>query len=104
MQRPTFELSTDTLSIRGDLTSPLEVQFDIETQALMESARKYGLKDVTIDICEVTAMGSQYIGALAAVAADMRKCDGELTVRAKGKVAELLRQCGLDRLMQLAID
>ncbi len=104
MQRPTYELSTDTLTIKGDLTSPLDVQFDIETQALIESARKHGLKDVFIDVREVAAMASQYIGALAAVAADMKKCDGELTVRAKGHVAEILRQCGLDRLMQLAIE
>ncbi len=104
MERPTYELSTGTLTIKGDLTSPLEVQFDIETQALLESARKHGLKDISIDIRGVSAMASQYIGALAAVAADVRKCDGELTVHAKGKVAEVLRQCGLDRLLQLAID
>lgn len=102
--QPTYELSTGTLSIKGDMNSPLDVQFDIETQALIESAKKYGLTDISIDIREVTGMASQYIGALAAVAADIKKRDGELTVHAKGKVAELLRQCGLDRLMQLAID
>ena len=104
MPEVTYELSTDTLSIGGSLDRPLDIQFDIETQALVDSARKHQLKDVSIDVRKVTYMGSQYIGALAAVAAELKKDDGTLTVRAKGQVAELIRQCGLDRLMQLVIE
>ncbi len=104
MDQPAYELSVDKLIIKGDLSWPLEVQFDIEAQALVESAKKHGIKDVSIDVREVTAMASQYLGALAAVAADMQKHEGTLTVRAKGNVAEVLQQCGLDRLVQLVIE
>ena len=104
MPQATYKLSDDTLSIKGDLNQPLDIQFDIETQALIESARKRGLKDIFIDVRAVTAMGSQYIGALSAVAAEMKRHGGTLTVRAKGKVGELLCQCGLDRLMMLVVE
>jgi anti-anti-sigma regulatory factor len=104
MPRTKYKLSEDTLSIKGDLNAPLDIQFDIETRALIDSARERGAMDLFIDLNEVAAMGSQYIGALAAVAAEAGKYEGSLTVRAKGKVAELLKQCGLDHLMQLVIE
>ena len=104
MSQVRYELSTDTLSIEGDLSEPLDIQFDIETEALIESAREHGLRDIFIDVRGLTGMGSQYIGALAAVAAEMKRHDGTLTVRAKDKVGELLCQCGLDRLMLLVVE
>lgn len=104
MPRTKYQLSEGTLAVKGDLSAPLDIQFDIETRALLDSAKERGLADIFIDLNEVAAMGSQYIGALAAVAAEAGKYDGTLTVRAKGKVAELLKQCGLDRLMQLVIE
>ncbi len=104
MPRTKYELSGGTLAIEGDLSWPLDIEFDIETRALIDSAKELGLTDVTIDVRAVTAMGSQYIGALAAVAAELKKQDGTLTIQAKGPVAELLRQCGLDRLVQLVIE
>jgi anti-anti-sigma regulatory factor len=104
MPRTKYKLSEDTLAVKGDLNAPLDVQFDIETRALLDSAKERGSTDLFIDLSEVTIMGSQYVGALAAVAAEAGKNDGTLTVRARGKAAELLKQCGLDRLMQLIIE
>ena len=104
MTQATYTLSADTLVIKGDLNLPLDIQFDLETEALLESARKHGLKDIFIDVREVNYMGSQYIGALAAVAAEMKKMDGTLTVRARGKVGQLLCDTGLDRLMMLVVE
>ena len=101
MPKVTYQLSHDTLTVSGDLNWPLEIRFDIETQALVDSVIRLGLTDVAIDLLEVTAMGSQYIGALAAVAAALSNRGATLTIRAKGQVAGLLQQCGLDRLMQL---
>ncbi len=101
MPRTKYKLLEDTLAIKGDLSAPLDIQFDIETRALIDLAKEGGLADISIDLNEVSAMASQYIGALAAVAAEAGKYDGTLTVKAKGKVAELLKQCGLDRMMQL---
>ncbi len=104
MPRTKYNLSEDTLTIKGDLDAPLDIQFDIETRALLDTAEEHGSKDLFIDLNEVTIMGSQYIGALAAVAAEAGKHDGTLTIRASGKAAELLKQCGLDRMMQLIIE
>ncbi len=104
MDFASFTRKDDELRISGSLMWPLDVKFDIEASALLEYAAKRGLRDVTIDVRDVTAMGSQYIGALAAIAADMKRHGGGLTIRAKGKVAELLKQCGLDRLMALDLE
>jgi hypothetical protein len=49
-------------------------------------------------------MASQYIGALAAVAAEVKSLGGALSVRAKDHVADLLQQCGLDRILTLEIE
>lgn len=103
MDAPNFTRRGDELWISGSLMQPLDMKFDIEANALLQNAYKKSLMEVTIDVCGVTEMGSQYIGALAAVAADMKKHGGGLTVRAKGKVAELLKQCGLHRLMKLEL-
>ncbi len=99
-----FQRVGNVLTISGDLMWPLDVKFDIETSLLLKEAAEDGLNEVTIDVCDVTAMGSQYIGALAAVASELRKRDGGLTVKARGKVAGLLTQCGLSRLMKLALE
>lgn len=104
MEFPNFRRDGETLSISGSLTFPLDMKFDIETGELVRDAAGKGLKDVTIDIRNVEAMGSQYLGALAAVAADMKKHGGGLTVRAKGSVADLIRQVGLDRVLVLDIE
>ena len=104
MELTNYQRKGDTLVVRGSLTSPLDMEFDLETRALLDAAAASGLKDVTIDVRGVDAMMSQYIGALAALAADMKKRGGGLTVKAKGMVAELLKQCGLDQLMALDLE
>ena len=104
MELTTYRRQGDTLVVQGSLTSPIDMKFDLETRALLDAAEAGGLKDVTIDVRGVGAMVSQYIEALAAVAADMKKHGGGLTVRATGEVAELLRQCGLDQVMALDLE
>jgi len=104
MDIASYRRSGALLQISGKLVWPLEVEFDLHTRALLDEAARRGLKEIAIDVTGLEAMGSQYIGALAAVAAEMKKLGGTLTVRATGRVADLLRQCGLDRVMSLEIE
>ncbi len=101
MEIANYERKGTTLRIWGSLMWPLDMQFDIESNAMLEEAKKRGVKDVVIEVTDVDAMGSQYLGALAAVAAEMKRREGGLTVKAKGRVAELVRQVGLERLVTL---
>jgi len=101
MEFANFHRDGDRLRIWGNLNWPLDVKFDIETSALLAEAAEKGLTDVTIDVRDVDSMGSQYLGALAAVAADMKKRGGGLTVRARGNIAELIKQVGLHRVLTL---
>jgi len=101
MEFANFHRDGDKLRIWGNLNWPLDVKFDIETSALLAGAAEKGLTDVTIDVRDVESMGSQYLGALAAVAADMKKRGGGLTVRARGSIAELIKQVGLHRVLTL---
>lgn len=101
MEFANFQRDGDRLRIWGNLNWPLDVKFDIETSALLAEAAEKGLTDVTIDVRDVSSMGSQYLGALAAVAADMKKRGGGLTVRARGNIAELIKQVGLHRVLTL---
>ena len=101
MEFANFHRVGDKLRIWGNLSWPLDVKFDIETGALLAEAAAKGLTEVTIDVRDVEYMGSQYLGALAAVAGDMKKRGGELTVRARGKIAALIREVGLHRVLTL---
>ena len=101
MEFASFHREGDRLRIWGNLNWPLDVKFDIETSALLADAAEKGLKDVTIDVRDVESMGSQYLGALAAVAGDMKKRGGGLTVRARGKIANLIKEVGLHRVLTL---
>ncbi len=101
MEFANFHRDGDRLRIWGNLNWPLDVKFDIETSALLAEAAEKGLTDVTIDVRDVDSMGSQYLGALAAVAAGMKKQGGGLTVRARGNIAELIKQVGLHRVLTL---
>jgi anti-anti-sigma factor len=101
MEFANFHREGDKLRIWGNLNWPLDVKFDIETSALLAEAAQKGLTDVTIDVRDVESMGSQYLGALAAVAADMKKRGGALTVLARGKIAKLITDVGLHRVLML---
>jgi len=104
MEFANFHREGDKLRIWGNLNWPLDIKFDIETSALLAEAEAKGLKDVMIDVRDVESMGSQYLGALAAVAGDMKKRGGGLTVRARGKVAKLITEVGLHRVLTLETD
>ncbi len=101
MEFANFHRDGDRLRIWGNLNWPLDVKFDIETSALLAEAAEKGFTDVTIDVRDVESMGSQYLGALAAVAADMKRRGGGLTVQARGKIAKLITEVGLHRVMTL---
>lgn len=103
METAVYRRSGALLQIAGKLIWPVDVEFDIHTRELLDEAHRRNLKEIVIDVTGLEAMGSQYIGALAAVAAEMKKFGGSLIVRATGHVAELLTQCGLDRIMTLEI-
>ena len=49
-------------------------------------------------------MVSQYVGALAAAAAEIKKLGGVVTVRASGRVADVLRECGIGKVAVLEFD
>ena len=100
-EEPQFRLEGNTLYVSGDLRSPIEMQFDIMTQELLESTEE---TEVVIDLNEVTGMNSMYLGALAAVAASARDQKRDLLVKAREKVGNLIMQCGFDRIMTLQIE
>jgi anti-anti-sigma factor len=79
------------------------VEFDIHTKSILEQVERTKSKELCIDVVNVKFMGSQYLGALAAVAGEARRLGAALTVKAAGRVGQVLRQAGLDRVMGLEI-
>ena len=104
MDEAVYEARGDTLFVRGTLNWPLDVRFDIETRNHVEAARKRGAKEIVLDLTGVTYMGSQYLGAISALGGEVRRHGGNLVVRAKGKVADTLRQVGLHRVLVLDLE
>jgi len=104
MPSASYERSGYELRVIGSLDAPIDVEFDLQTRALVDEAQAAGVLDITIDLRDLEYIGSQYIGALAAVSSDMKKHDGELTVRAKEHIADLILQCGLDRVLSLVVE
>lgn len=104
MQLAVFRRQNSTLIIEGDLTWPLDMRFDLEVSALLQDVHAAGLNDVTIDLRGVVAISSQYIGALAAVAAELKKNGGTLNVMASSRISNVLQNTGLDRLVALFIE
>jgi anti-anti-sigma factor len=103
MQGATYESLGNTLKIHGNLDWPLDLEFDIQTKSFLEEAKKAAYEDIRIDVTKVEFMGSQYLGAMAAVAAVVKSMGATLTVIATGKVGELLHQIGLHRVMKLEL-
>lgn len=83
---------------RGILTAPIDLDFDLMTQELLESTKE---AEIVIDLCGVLAMNSMYLGAIAAVAAEARREKRELLVRARKKVGKVMLQCGFHRILKL---
>jgi anti-anti-sigma factor len=96
-----FRREGNLLRIWGDLDQPMDVRFDIEARALLDEARAGGKKDLVIDLRGLSCMGSQYIGALTAIFAEARRMGATLTVKAKARVADVLQQCGLERVLNI---
>jgi len=103
MQGATYETVGNTLKIIGNLDWPLDLEFDIQTKTFLEEAKKAGYEEIRFDVTKVGFMGSQYLGAMAAVAAVVKGMGANLTVVATGKVGELLHQIGLHRVMKLEL-
>jgi anti-anti-sigma regulatory factor len=92
-----FKISGNVLTIAKDLTSPLDMEFDISCRQLLDSNHK----DLVIDMVRVTRIVSQYLGALAMAAAEARKQGRTLTIRAGAAVYDVIKQVGFDQLMKL---
>jgi len=108
MERPLMDLATyeqigNTLIISGHLDWPLDVEFDLHTKAFIEEVKKAQWEDVRIDVSGVDYMGSQYLGALAAIASVITSLGGKLTVKAAGQVAQTIHNVGLHRIMDLEV-
>ena len=92
-----IEHEDNVLIVRKDLDSPLDMEFDIACRKLLDTEAK----DLVIDMTRVKRIISQYLGALAVVAAESRESDRTLTIRARKVVAQVIRQVGFDQLMNL---
>lgn len=99
-----YHRAGDVLKISGSLDQVLDAQFDIEMRALLDDAAAQGVKDVVVDLRSLTTIRSQYLGALASVASEMRKQEGGLTVLARGRIAGLIQEFGLGRIVNLDIE
>ena len=92
-----FKQADNVLVIKKDLTSPLDVEFDIACRKLLDSDHH----EIVIDLSRVKRIISQYLGALAMAAAEARRSKRTLTVRATGTVLDVIKQVGFDQLMNL---
>ena len=99
-----YSLRENELRISGSLTWPLDVRFDIEMRALLDALKERGVGEVVVDVRDVATMASQFVGALVAVAGEARNLGGGLTVRAQGRVADVLRECGIDKVVALEVE
>lgn len=90
-------MEANVLFIHEDLTSPLDVEFDIACRELLESDHR----ELIIDLTRVKRIISQYLGALAMAASEARRTGRILTIRAGGAVYDVIRQVGFDQLMNL---
>ena len=99
-----YSLHGNELRISGSLDSPLDIRFDIEMRALVDALTERGVAEVVVDIRDVPTIVSQYVGALAAAAAEIKRLGGVVTVRASGRVADVLRECGIGKVALLEVD
>ena len=94
-----YEVDGDTLTVRGDLTGVIDMEFDVFASELLGAEADV----LTIDLMGVVTMGSAHIGILAAFAQKVHEQGRRLRVIATGNVAEQLKETGLDQLLELAI-
>jgi len=99
-----YHRAGDVLQISGGLDELIDARFDIEIKALLDDAATQGLERVVVDLRDLTSIGSQYFGALSNVAAQLKKHQCSLAVRARGRVGELLEELGLGKAASLEIE
>ena len=94
-----YEVDGDTLTVHGDLTGVIDMEFDVSASELL----KAGADVLTIDLMGVMIMGSTHIGILSAFAKKVHEQGRRLRVVATGSVAKQLKECGLDQMLELAV-
>ena len=104
MGQAAYELAGSTLAIRGELLFPVDAEFFTCANALVKDAKRRGVMSPCVDLRKVPYMASQYIGVLAAMAGEIASKEGRLTVNAKGQVAKVLVECGLNHVLTLVIE
>ncbi len=104
MPGTTYERKVGELRVVGSLSLPIDMEFDVNTRALVDEAIEKGVYQVTLDLREVTYVSSQYLGAIAAIAVDMKKLGGGLVVMANPRMAKLMRTGGFDQVLTLLVE
>jgi anti-anti-sigma regulatory factor len=90
-------ITGNILRVERDLTSPLDMEFEIACRQLLDLKHN----ELVIDLTAVTRIVSQYLGALAMTAAEAHKTGRSLTLRASNAVYDVIKQVGFDKLMKL---
>ena len=94
-----YEVNDDTLTIHGDLTGVIDMEFDVSASELLQA----GADVLTIDLMGVMTMGSTHIGILSAFAQKVHEQGRRLRVVATGNVAVLLKEADVDQLLELSV-
>jgi hypothetical protein len=87
----------NTVWVNKNLTSPMEMEFDIACRRLLGSPAKI----LVIDLTHVNMIISQYLSSLALVAGETRRQDRRLIIRARQTVAQILYRMRFDQLMEI---
>ena len=90
-----YRLEGDVLFVSGDLSDPLDTEFDRFSERLLE----LDAETLTLDLAHVDYMGSWYLGRIAdlSMRANMEK--KTLKVVAGESVGKLIRLSGLDKMI-----
>lgn len=95
-----FNIQSNELVIITDLTSPLNIRFDIFCRKLLDVEAA----ELVIDLVRVKRIISQYLSGIALVAAEAKKSGRTLKIRVTaGHVADVFRKVGFDTLMEMEV-
>ncbi len=89
-----FDLSTDTLNVRGDLGTQEERAFGEALDRLFET----GAESMVVDLSGVRYLGSSYVRHVAMLMVRGNQKGRTVTVRARERAARILRMGGLDKI------
>jgi hypothetical protein len=87
----------NTLYCNRNLNNPLDMEFEIACRRLMEP----GPKILVMDLTHVSVIISQYLGTIAAIAAEAHRADRRLIVRVCKVISEILYRLRFDQLMEI---